>query len=1118
MIIRDRLLNELRKELVGPSSEEEILEVHEAPRVRYGAGILFPRETITSTQEDDLSSHSRSASDTISQDVVPPKEGRQSASASDNADITDGEINRANDFLPSAMGITAYGDLADGLQIKINFAQYEKSQDADKRMAWHRNAHEEIISICSLDLLVEKNHIFCFDFSTSDNEVSGSIRVFVRAPRSNVANRSLRLFTITLLNETVGISRHAKTDGCLYQCAIHAEMLSDGDRKYFEPLPTRAGGELDTEELLSAELLYRHKRVYAVGHGIAPEWHEAGDKFCDHVRTEAMPEYEIKPILPTTIPGVDLSMEGLSHSDDGAALELCVALADHYEEWINDRDQEANDPQKTPPHLLEIAQKHLKDCMQALQRIRRGIELIRSDPDASEAFALMNKSMLLQQIHYKQFATHPRNWISEDGRLVMEKPFKKPSYLETENKWRPFQLAFILMTIPSIVLEAEEDFSDRALVDVIWFPTGGGKTEAYLGLAAFTILYRRLSNSEDGGCTVLMRYTLRLLTTQQFERASTLICALELLRREIEGNRLGHEEISIGLWVGGGVTPNRKKNAVQALNKLARGEGENSFVLLKCPWCGSRMGPINERGPTAVKGYKKEGTPKSVKMRCEDNNCDFSSISGLPVKVIDEEIYEVPPTLLVGTVDKFALLPWYPESRSIFGIDRPTSPPDLVIQDELHLISGPLGSMVGHYETLIDEFCGQKITGSQISCKIVASTATISRASEQIAALYGRHPNQARLFPPQGLKAGDSFFAEEDTDAIGRKYAGVFASGLPSQVTAQVRVMASLLQSPSLTLSSPSEIDPYWTLMTYFNSIRELGHAATLISADIPEYMRVLWRRFGIRRSDGEDKAKLRRFINNDLELTSRVPSSEVTRTLDRLFVNYDGNKQSRPVDVCLATNMIQVGLDVSRLGLMAVVGQPKTTAEYIQATSRVGRDEKGPGLVISILNTGKPRDRSHYEHFKDFHQSIYRHVEPTSVTPFSIRVSERAIHALIITLVRFLDSASREAPTPPDKNLEDRVRSIILERVDRVDPDERKQTSKLINDFISGWRESEPDIYGTFSDGGDNLPLMFPTGREIKSEWEDYACRATPSSMRNVDAQCEVAQVFSYSDEQKDT
>lgn len=1118
MIIRDRLLKELRKELVGPASEEEILEAHEAPRVRYGAGILFPRETITSTQEDDLSSQAQPASDATPQEAVPPIEGRNLASASDNADITDGEINRANDFLPSAMGITAYGDLSNGLQIRINFAQYDRTPDADKQVRWHRKAHEEAIPILPSDLLAEKNHIFSQSFSTSDDAVRGSIRVFVRSPRSNEANRSLRLFTITMLNETVGISRQAKTDGCLYQCSIHAEMLSDCDRKYFEPLPTRAGGEQDTEELMSAELLYRHKRVYAVGHGIAPEWHETGDTFCEHIRTEAIPEYEIKPILPTTIAGVDLSMEGLSHSDDDTALKLCNTLADRYEEWVKDRDHEASDPKKTPPHLLEIAQKHLTDCNQALQRIRRGIELVRSDPDAREAFALMNKSMLLQQIHYKQFATNPRDWVLEDGRLVLEKTFEKPDYSETENKWRPFQLAFILMTIPSIVLETEEDLSDRSLVDVIWFPTGGGKTEAYLGLAAFTILYRRLSNSEDGGCTVLMRYTLRLLTTQQFERASTLICALELLRREIQGSRLGQEEISIGLWVGGGVTPNRKKNAVQALNKLARGEGENSFVLLKCPWCGSRMGPLNERGPTAVKGYKKEGTPKSVKMRCEDNICDFSSISGLPVKVIDEEIYETPPTLLVGTVDKFALLPWYPESRSIFGIDRPTSPPDLVIQDELHLISGPLGSMVGHYETLIDEFCSQKSEGSQIGCKIVASTATISRASEQIAALYGRHPTQARLFPPQGLKAGDSFFAEEDTDAVGRKYAGVFASGLPSQVTAQVRVLGSLLQSPMLTSSSASEIDPYWTLMTYFNSIRELGHAATLTSADIPEYMQVLWRRFGIRRSDGEDRAKLRRFINNDLELTSRVPSSEVTRTLDRLFVKYDGKKQSRPVDICLATNMIQVGLDVSRLGLMAVVGQPKTTAEYIQATSRVGRDEKGPGLVISILNTGKPRDRSHYEHFKDFHQSIYRHVEPTSVTPFSIRVSERSIHALVITLARFLDSASREAPTPPDKHLEDRILSIILERVDRVDPDEKEQARKLINEFISDWRESEPDIYGTFSDGGDNIPLMFPTGREIKSEWVGYACRATPSSMRNVDSQCEVAPVFSYSDEQKDT
>lgn len=592
------------------------------------------------------------------------------------------------------------------------------------------------------------------------------------------------------------------------------------------------------------------------------------------------------------------------------------------------------------------------------------------------------------------------------------------------------------------------------------------------------------------------------------------MCALELLRRNAEDLLLGSEEISIGLWVGGGVTPNKKKDAVKRLNDLARGEGENSFVLLKCPWCGARMGPLKQRGPTRVKGYKKSGRPQSVVMRCEDDSCDFAGDAGLPVKVIDEEIYENPPTLLVGTVDKFALLPWYPESRSIFGIDRENSPPDLVIQDELHLISGPLGSMVGHYETLIEELCRRDFEGQELSCKIVASTATISRAAEQISSLYGRSPGKAKLFPPQGLKAGDSFFAAEDTSGIGRKYAGIFASGLPSQVTTQVRVLGSLLQSPPLAGADAKTTDPYWTLMVYFNSIRELGHAATLINADIPEYIRVIWRRFGLRKIDNEDRAKMRRFINSDLELTGRVPSGEITRNLDRLFESFDGTRSSRPVDICLATNMIQVGLDVFRLGLMAVVGQPKSTAEYIQATSRVGRDVKGPGLVITIFNTGKPRDRSHYEHFRDFHQSIYRHVEPTSVTPFSIRVSERALHAVVITLVRFLDPQSREFPTPPNSKLRDRIRAIIIDRVRIVDPDESVQADKIIDRFFDDWSDSEPDIYGTFGEPGENLPLMVPAGRDPKSYWKNYGYRPTPSSMRNVDAECEVAPVYSYTDD----
>ena len=234
---------------------------------------------------------------------------------------------------------------------------------------------------------------------------------------------------------------------------------------------------------------------------------------------------------------------------------------------------------------------------------------------------------------------------------------------------------------------AEPDCPERRIVDVIWFPTGGGKTEAYLGLSAFCMFLRRLRNPDHAGTSILMRYTLRLLTTQQFQRAASLICACEYIRRGNE-DRLGSERFSIGLWVGTEVTPNSEKDAVTSLNNLLNHRGVNKFVILSCPWCGAAMGPQKMGSSAKCKGYRKLARPGRVRLICEDSDCDFSSDDGLPLAVIDEHIYESPPTLLIGTVDKFAMLAFRPEARRLFGIDTPFPPPELIIQDELHLISG----------------------------------------------------------------------------------------------------------------------------------------------------------------------------------------------------------------------------------------------------------------------------------------------------------------------------------------------------------------------------------------------------------------------------------------------
>jgi len=248
------------------------------------------------------------------------------------------------------------------------------------------------------------------------------------------------------------------------------------------------------------------------------------------------------------------------------------------------------------------------------------------------------------------------------------------------------------------------------------------------------------------------------------------------------------------------------------------------------------------------------------------------------------------------------------------------------------------------------------------------------------------------------------------------------------------------------------------------------------------------------------------------MELTSRVQNSEITEYMERLFSRYPGKTGEWPVDVCLATNMIQVGLDVSRLSLMAIIGQPKTTSEYIQASSRVGRSFEGPGLVTTILSPSKPRDRSHIEHFREFHQSIYRHVEPTSVTPFALPVAERALHALVISLARFWgDAGMRSNPNPPPSSeLENRIRETILNRVDRVEPEETDRIERLLNSIFTEWQRLPPDTYGYFTDPNDEVPMMYPSGNHPKPDWDDRSYQ-TPSSMRNVDASCNAIAISTY-------
>lgn len=1111
---REQIIDIITREFIGPDpiqkpgmiqeNGEEILS-SDPPRIRYTAGILFPQKvTIDSNTADENGEVVENDTPDLRVAEDESKYGGVKEYLSDAEEL----INMSNAYQQSAISMTAAVADNDKLQVSVSAGMYHSIKVKDPETEVERVKYPRVPlkwenNGIALEMPDESEGIKKYRILHEEKETHLVFTITYRYKYEGYA-----LYTFTLHNDLI-CETTIRDEDCYFQ--VQFDLISTLG---FPSMP-EAEKLVNDNDYLSNQMLYRNIKTYAIGHGCAAKWDE-NETPVKKISTSIFPVYEMKPIVPSQIPGVSLEMYKMSDfGDKEETIAELTSLCEKYETWINtlaERVSSINDK--------GTANRHIDSCRHCLKRMQDGVELLKNSSDILFAFQLMNRAMLMQQLHYN---LPLQKWVCKDGNSIhLEDPVSVlPDVKNSDTwygdktrygKWRPFQLAFVLMNLKSM---ADKNSYERSVVDLIWFPTGGGKTEAYLGLSAYTIFIRRIKDKSNAGTAILMRYTLRLLTSQQYERAAAMICACDVIRKEFE-EILGEDRISIGLWVGESTTPNTMKKAVDAYKKLYRDGvvSENSpIVILKCPWCGAQMGIVRTGKTFATPGYKKVpfGRKEKLILQCanKEHGCDFSENGfELPLQVVDDEIYLNPPTLLLGTVDKFAMLPYRPEAQTIFGIkngDRITAP-DLIIQDELHLISGPLGSMVGHYETMINELCSYVYDGKRISPKIIASTATISRAGEQCRALYGCKPENVMQFPPPGLEAGNSFFAEEDRTAEGRMYVGVFAAAASSIATTTIRLYASLLYAAkAITVDDESERDGYWTNVGYFNSIRELGQTETWIKADIDEYLHVIYKR---RYEDQEEGYKdKRRYIYKDEELTSRVSSDKIPFSLQNLGYEYPMSfEDKRPVDICLATNMISVGVDVPRLGLMTVSGQPKTTSEYIQATSRVGRSKKAPGLVFTIYNPGKPRDRSHYEHFETYHSRVYCNVEPTSVTPYSSQLRERALHAIIFGLLRLRRGSELNQDPPKLPSLEeiDEIKDIIAERIKVIDADELDKTLDHIDSIIEKWEIQEPGKYQDFT-AGDILPLMFPAGTMRNSAWGKRGF-STPTSMRNVDASCESA------------
>jgi hypothetical protein len=817
--------------------------------------------------------------------------------------------------------------------------------------------------------------------------------------------RSVSLF---LVNRRVPHATHP------YRASIFQPRLVVECAPGFVPRPDPRGdiAVTDPDERV-ADLQYRATCEFATGHGVATHALIVDGK-CPKVQTEWMPKATVERVDPTDVAGVTFGMEDLGALADGAAVRAALgALPARYAAWIAAGAAVGglNAAQADTLRGLVVEQKAV--C----KRLSDGIELLATKPDALEAFRIANRAMAAQA-----------------RRRLAYEPGKAPT-------WRPFQLAFILMALRGI---DDPKHADRETVDLLFFPTGGGKTEAYLGLAAFALVLRRLRKPsiESAGVTVLMRYTLRLLTLDQLGRATALICALEL-EREKAVDRLGEHPFEIGLWVGSAATPNKmgkRRPGAQAPDGTAlkrtlefkRGRGGSPIPLESCPWCRHRFTTDSFRLEPNI------NEPQDLFVSCANPSCDFTGDRRLPIIAVDEPIYRRLPCFLISTVDKFAALPWTAEVGQLLGhVNRhsPTGgfsrdpaggsvkilPPELVIQDELHLISGPLGTVAGIYEGAIDVLASREVGGKTVRPKIVASTATVRRAKAQIRALFDR-PDVV-IFPPPGPDRRDSFFAKTtpESESPGREYVGIAAQGRSLKVVYLRALVALMGGAQALYAQGKADpdnpVDPYMTLVGYFNSLRELGGSRRIAEDEVSLKLKNRPRR---RIEPAEAMFEQRNIQQDMLELTSRVSADKVAEAKE--FLGNPFSEGETRVDLALATNMISVGLDITRLGLMVMLGQPKTSSEYIQASSRVGRDRSKPGLVVVLLNIHKPRDRSHYERFESFHASFYRSVEATSVTPGAPRALDRALAPALVGLVRQAEDSFNPSGAA-DKVIFDRAR-----------------------------------------------------------------------------------------------
>ncbi len=1120
--MREKLIEEMIKEVYGPrnGSEEEI---DGDPSKEYLTGVIISRNCRMKT------------------DATPDSEsiisvGKNFQAEDDNSDddppafpaFVPSDIDPRN--RPSSFGISfALKKVEQSFKICVTWGTYSQGETG-KRKTWKRTPHH-----FKSQIEIDKNEKIVSIYEGND----GKILLYIR----KISDGEYNHIILNIVNNLTSEECNGKklTEKSIFQPSIRIKVLNG-----IQPLFPEQNKDV-------LRFLYRNRPAYARGYFCSAIWKDIDySDYIDkkilwpdgqHFRDECLEFFssdvrsEFVPLYPDPTPSFEwnknfgeppeLSAFKLSEMWKEDVDSLLSPLADAYEKWVEENENVIKNDKEVPPSDLIKNQKLL------LKRLREGIKIIKDNEQVRLSFCFANRVIWLQN-----------KWKKTGEDFI----------------WRPFQLAFIIIVLRSLTQE-NSDFRDY--IDLLWVPTGGGKTETYLALMAFIIALRRtkMTSTEDKtgyGVAVITRYTLRLLTVQQFRRTLRMVTAAEYLRvlntdygrgwrpKKCKINKdliFGSLRFSIGLWVGGSVSPNfLRKPEVGAIDAIRKKSVESDPAqVIRCPVCGTYLSvpesglPIGEKlflliqsdkEPEEIKNkifssnevsqklkdisIKKDHTeymtliltPKNIKLReddidklwqkisdivpikllslrasrpgyfgcrkepgrkrdlprdfeiyCPNPDCELNNgvhytegvplnseplepekfLGGLverhsefpfsghkipiPAYTVDEQIYHRCPSIIVSTADKIARLAFEPRAASIFGnvnrynsfygyyrdellpVDKtvkasddknsiqikPFLPPDLIVQDELHLMEGPLGSMFGLYENAVEAL--MKTAGNMP--KYIASTATIKDASVQVERLFARKLFQ---FPPYGIKIEDTFFFSYpprkdswDEETPGRLYLGICTPGM-APLTPMIRIWSTLLKTGN-DFKNSTNIKYFWTVVGYFNAIRELGGAEALYREDIIERLKQI--------SSGNsriiDPVKV-------VELSSRINSTDISDILDNLE-NGERKELSENPDAIFTTSMFGTGVDIPHLSLMVVDGQPKTTTQYIQATGRVGR--KHGGLIITFLRASRPRDLSHYEMFASYHQRIYSEVEPSSVSPFSVGTMAKGSGPVLVSFLR---------------------------------------------------------------------------------------------------------------------